>query len=422
MELCSILYAFEVVPLSYGFVGIFLDFSDRCGGRAPSALLCKHDPLDSSFFLYHRPSSHPSPVFRFMMAAQRFSSFFKESSYFKRNSNFTMLQLSSILTSSAISAVLLCCNPVQSFAPSQHLSPHTTTKLMGGFGATKSKPKSKKKKTKTTPFDVSASMSRLEKKYEKMMLASAKQIAKVDDDQPKPDAEQEDTITSEFMVAARALSKQGVHDWVPIAQLCVAYPESNYHEVESNKDILQAAVSAYCREISHVAGIGAQMFSSVARSDIQYSVEPVDSFHKHVYERVIEENKNGKKTMSKAEARTILELENDIDKTQIKQAYRRLSFALHPDRLEESADAEEAAGRFENVQAAYETLTSGVRESGKSWYESLGGRARTDFQRIELLSLSDAQCKMEEKRIHGSLMGLDPDLVQSFVVRNVRSE
>eukprot|EP00980_Cylindrotheca_fusiformis_P031753 scaffold26900_cov117-Cylindrotheca_fusiformis.AAC.3 len=323
-------------------------------------------------------------------------------------------------------AVLLVvlCYPAQSFVPSRTLP--CKTELWAGFGATKSQPKNKKKKSKNLSFDVSASIVRLEKKYEKMTLASAKKIAKGEAD-PRwasdEEAEHEEHITSEFVVAARAPTKQGVHDWVPIAQLCVAYPESSYHGDESNKEILQTAVSTYCREISHVAGMGAQMFSSVARNDMQYSVEPLDSFFKHVYERVVEEN-NDKKTLSKAEARSILglEKETEVDKTRIKQAYRKLSFALHPDRLDTSADVEEAATRYANVQAAYETLTSGVRENGKSWYESLGGRARTDFHRIDLLSLSDAQAKMEAQRIQGSLMGLDGDLVQSFVARHLRSE
>jgi hypothetical protein len=322
-----------------------------------------------------------------------------------------------------VSVGLLSC-PVQSFAPTRLLP--TETKLMAGFGATASKPKNKKKKAKNAPFDVSASCARLEKRYNEMMLASNKQMAKVDDEPRSAsaeDTENEETITSEFVIAARAMSKQGVHDWVPIAQLCVAYPESNYHEAENSKEILQAAVSSYCREISHTAGMGAPMFSTVARNDMQYSVEPLASFNKHVYERVVEKNFD-KKNMLKGEARNILGLENDadVDKAKIKQAYRKLSFALHPDRLDESDDAEEAAVRFENVQAAYETLTSGVRETGKSWYETLGGRARTDFHQINLLSLSDAQGKMEEKRIQGAIMGLNTDLVQSFVARNLRSE
>jgi hypothetical protein len=318
-----------------------------------------------------------------------------------------------------VSVGLLSCH-VQSFAPTRLLP--TETKLMAGFGATTSSPKNKNKKAKNAPFDVNASLARLEKKYRAMMLASNKQLAKKDEE-PRSVSAEEETITSEFVIAARAMSQQGLHDWVPIAQLCVSYPESNYHETEISKEISQAAVSAYCREISLAAGMGAPMFSSVARNEMEYGVEPLDSFFKHVYEKLVEENKE-KKTMPKGEARSILGLENetDLDKAKIKQAYRTLSFSLHPDRLGESDDREEAAVRFENVKTAYEMLTQGVREAGKSWYETLGGRARTEFHQINLLSLSDAQVKMEEKRIQGSIMGLDTDLVQSFVARNLRSE
>ncbi|CAJ1960059.1 unnamed protein product [Cylindrotheca closterium] len=305
----------------------------------------------------------------------------------------------------------------------------TSMQLMGGFGApTASKQNNNKKKKgiKQAPFDLSASVVRLEKKYDVMMLASAKRLAKQDEDPrwtSETDAEDQDTITSEFMIAARSSSKKGIDDWVPIAQLCVSYPESSYHDEENSKDVLQTAVSSYCREISHVAGMGAPLFSSVARNDMQYSAEPIDSFFKHVYEQVVEENSKTK-GMSKSEARNILGLEGEDgnDKSQIKKAYRNLSFKLHPDRLDDNSDAEAAASRFESVQAAYEALSSGVRESGKSWYESLGGRARTDFSRIDLLSLSHATANMEKKQIRGGIMGLDPDLAQLFVARHLRSE
>lgn len=316
---------------------------------------------------------------------------------------------------------------VDSFTPTSIDARESSTQLMlAGFGATATTKQNKKKKTsKQAPFDVNASVNRLEKKYDELMLSSAKRLAKQDEDprwMGENDEEEQATITSEFMIAARSGSKKGIDDWVPIAQLCINYPESSYHDEENSRDVLQTAISSYCREISHVAAMGAPLFSSVARNDVQYSAEPVDSFFKHVYEQVVEENRK-KKGMTKTEAKRVLGLEGEdgSDKAQIRKAYRALSFELHPDRLDGSDDLEEAAARFETVQSAYEALTSGLRESGKSWYESLGGRARTDFSRIDLMPLSDATERMNTKKIRGAIIGLDPELVQLFVARNLRS-
>ena len=160
---------------------------------------------------------------------------------------------------------------------------------MAGFGTKAPKKKKKKATSKQPSFDINASISRLEKRYDELMLASAKQMAKADED-PRwaaSDSEtKEDIITSEYMIAARASSKKGVNDWVPICQICIAYPESEYQP--ESKAILEAAVSSYCREISHVAIQGAQVFSTVARNDMEYGIEPVDSFFKYVYESVVE--------------------------------------------------------------------------------------------------------------------------------------
>jgi hypothetical protein len=161
---------------------------------------------------------------------------------------------------------------------------------------------------------------------------------------------------------------------------------------------------------------------------MQYSFESNDSFFKHVYETVVEGGVKNLDSMSKTEARTTLGLESSAEsapeKADIKQAYKKLAFQLHPDRFEgTSEECEEAAHRFGRVKLAYETLSSGVRESGSSWYESLGGRARTEFVGpVNLLPLAAAQEQMERKRAKGALLGLDQNLIQSFVARNLRSE
>jgi len=270
----------------------------------------------------------------------------------------------------------------------------------------------------STAFDVSASMLRLEKRYDELLMAAAKQTAKDDDEEGGSSAGEK--ITSEYIVAARSIAKSGgVKDWVPFAQLCLVRPESEY---DNAHDVVQAAVSSYCRELSSIAAFGAPVFATLARSDLQYSIEPIQSFQKFVYDTVIEGVTE--QDMTKKVARETLGLDqNESDKTVIKQSYRKLSFELHPDRFEGSPEEQEAAAeRFGRVKLAYEMLSSGVRQDGVSWYESLGGRARTEFKGpINLLPLAAAQEQMTRRNAEGGLQGIDKDLIQTFVARNLRS-
>jgi hypothetical protein len=166
----------------------------------------------------------------------------------------------------------------------------------------------------------------------------------------------------------------------------------------------------------------------VARNDIQYSVETLDSFMKYVYDDVISGGKNKDKKedegMTKAEARAVLQLDDaEADKAVIKNAYRKLTFALHPDRFVgvERTEAEEQASKtdFARVKVAYETLTSGVREDSKSWYASLGGKSRTDFfGPVELMSIPNGKALMDKKNCEGAVTSVSRTLMQSFLVRN----
>jgi len=293
---------------------------------------------------------------------------------------------------------------------------------------------SKSKASSSTPFDVSASLIRLEKKYDELLLNVAKELKKEEEDSESYSSwssGEVEMMTSEYVIAARASSQKGsVPDWVPIAQLCLKRPESESHEGASDA-MVQTAISVYCRELSHLAAVGAPVFSTIARNDIQYSAESVDSFHKFVYDEVIEGKaaKNPDQAMTKAEARKTLGLLNDgadaseITKSDIKQAYRKLSFELHPDRFEGTPDeCKEATNQFGRVNLAYDTLSSGVREEGVSWYESLGGKERTGFEGpVNLLPLGAAQETMTRHKAEGALCGLDKDMVQSFVARHLRS-
>jgi len=285
-----------------------------------------------------------------------------------------------------------------------------------------------------TPFDVSASLLRLEKRYDRLLLAAAKRLQEEEEEDDYDD----DIVTTEYVIAARDKTFKIVSDWVPVAQLCLARTARDAHGSEGScSHQVRAALSLYCREISHVAGLGSRIFPSIPRSDLEYSVETVDSFYKYVYDVVVEPERSsssganqqagggqhGPTKMSKREARAVLQIseEEDCSLQDIKTRYRRLSFDCHPDRVAQLTEAERqaAAEEFGIVKLAYETLTESgwVRKDGASWYESIGGRARTDFVGpIELLPLAKAEIELAS--CQSAVIGLDPDLVQAFVTRS----
>ena len=285
-----------------------------------------------------------------------------------------------------------------------------------------------------SPFNVNASLLRMEKKYDEIMLSLAKEQQKSEEEAELYSASFSTStmMTSEYIVAARGGS---VSDWVPIAQFCLKRPESEYQDGASD-EMVKTAISVYCRELSYLASMGAPVFSTMARNEIQYSVENKDSWFKHIYEGVVEgnANKSADMVMTKMEARKALGLIKDDDSTSsstdeitnsdIKKAYRNLCYELHPDRFEGTPEeCLEARDRFGRVTLAYETLSSGVRgEEGMSWYESLGGRERTQFVGpINLLPLGAAQEHMTRHNAEGACLPLNTDMVQTFVARNLRS-
>lgn len=347
---------------------------------------------------------------------------------------------------------------------------------MAGFGGSSSSPskagkKSKKNKKQSgssksggDQFDVSAALLRSEKLYDKMTIESAKSMSRDDDDDDDATAptgsDDDNNLLSEFLVAARRsssssqqqLGSSSVSDWTPVAQVCLLRSRSTDNANGEDGRIpaqLVEAVSAHCREIHHAAVVSAPVFSSLPRTEIQYSVEPIDSFHKFVYDAVLDDGreKNKKTTSdltSSKEARAVLGVEagcNDL--SVIKKAYRSLSFQNHPDRFSQvntnddnnNEDFEtrkmEAKEIYTRVKDAYEFLqASGVTASsdnngsGLSWYESLGGRERTDFKGpLELIQIKEAQRGMErclktEGGYRSAVTGLDPEMVMNFIARN----
>ena len=292
----------------------------------------------------------------------------------------------------------------------------------------KSSSSSSKSTTTSTPFDVHASLLRLEKKYEEIQQMSTRALHSDNDDSDNGDA----GVASEMIVAVRATNSKklaATGDWVPFANLCV------HPHAEVSSDWVHAAISLYCRELSLCATQGAKLFGGVPRNELQYAIEPLDSFFKHVYDPLMKDQQKGTDTpMTKAEARQLLELdtnssgmdeeeEEEDERVRIKKSYRRKSFQWHPDRLDlDNMSKEEqahAAQQYARIQQAFGVLSSHVRSAGSSWYRSLGGRDRTDFQIIhELMSRDTASTLLEQHKVQTAIAGLDPDLVQLFVARN----
>ncbi|KAL3823445.1 hypothetical protein ACHAXA_010205 [Cyclostephanos tholiformis] len=260
-------------------------------------------------------------------------------------------------------------------------------------------------------------------------------------------------------------------DWIPVAQICVVRPIEpegrDGGRVGSSDDgsmsslPVRAAVSYYCREIFFAATLASPALKSLPRNLVEYSAEPVDSWIRHVYEDVIEGKAadsyvdvgTGTKVgMTKGRAREVLGLDVGCnDASLIKSAYKRESMACHPDRFVNTDRTREEIDayteKFGLVKMAYEALNSGVREnnaaattsvvvdgddsgvsvggtngasssSRRSWYESLGGRSRTDFVGpIDLMSMDKASA-LFNKAFRSAVVGLDPDLTNAFVLRN----
>ena len=326
-------------------------------------------------------------------------------------------------------------------------------RVVGGAGMGMKKNGANDKQRASNNFDASSSLIRLEKRYDELQRESAKQLAKEDvDPRWATDEDEKDMkLFTEYVVAVRGERtnprsiNNGVADWIPIAHLHLSRPYDEHND-SSSKNLSQAAVSYYCRELSFSASLGAKIFSSLPRNELQYSLEPVDSFYKFVYEGVIGKdspggnsdstsgkNSDGATSMTKSRARQVLEVKEGCHTSEIKQAYRRLSFQYHPDRLSVGRNngsdngydgpSKETAIDFGQIKMAYETLSSGIRgQEGISWYESLGGKDRIEFfGPIDLISRAAAEEALESYGVSCGVVGIERDVVQSFVARNLRS-
>jgi len=266
---------------------------------------------------------------------------------------------------------------------------------------------------KKTPFDASSALIRSAKLYEELSLKASKVLAAVENEESYEGDDIDEEVYSEFLIAAKYVpptqedcnyppGSAGLSDWVPVAQLCLI---RNRSTLSSTKMQLHNAVSTYCREIYHAAQTVAQQTDEV---------------------------------MTKAQARDILgiPLESTNDLSLIKQRYRTLSMQFHPDSavsttttvtINQDNDDNDISAKFRQVRLAYDTLCSGIRvtdatgttTSTGSFYETLGGKDRTDFLHIPPLISPDQARKDMAETIQSAVIGLDSDTVMAFVTRNL---
>jgi hypothetical protein len=304
-------------------------------------------------------------------------------------------------------------------APRRPLSTCVNAKSRGGMGMANNN--NKKKPAAAASLDLKASLLRHGKKYDELLLLSNKRLDRDKDDLAgdnddststyKEDDDDEEIITTtEFIITCRHPS---VSDWVPIAQLVIAQ-SADCH------DLAQQCLSLYCRELAALASKATSLFQH--RTALVYALEPMDSFHKHVYKMVVESTKDDEGMMSKARAMEVLQLQegedgSSLNLAHVKKQYRTLSAANHPDRGDDNNGDEYAL-----IQEAFTTLTASgaLRRDGSSWYESLGGRARTDFRPVSLIALEEAKRSVEASSVHkgSAVCAIDRDMVETFVARS----
>lgn len=262
-------------------------------------------------------------------------------------------------------------------------------------------------------YNVKASVQHLEKKYDDLLRQNEKSIQSQSDDQD------DHLLANEYMVAVRSPT---VPDWVPIAHLLLCRPLGDSRKDTADEEdsitsprgtTIPGLLHLYRRELGYLAAQGSRSLSNTPRNLLEYSVEPLSSFHQHVYNTVVEPNHDDNNTtMTRQEARVVLDLTDTDDASKAKRQYRSRSFALHPDRFQGNATEKEAALKeFAQVKLAYETLVGGGSDG--SWYASLGGKARSEF--VGPVTMKEGEEAMGG--IQSALTRVNHEIVQDFVAR-----
>jgi len=300
---------------------------------------------------------------------------------------------------------------------------------MGGGAGTgmgkKSGNKSKRRRTAaasaSVPFDAAAAYNRSEKRYDELIAEA---------DASDPDGPYGGLMAREYMIVAQQTGTVGagassLFDWTPAAHLVLVGADS----LSDPTTAAERGVSSLKREIHHALVTGIPSAASLPRSEVRYALEPLRDFMEYVFDAVIADKASDgdEKPMSKAEARRILGLESDSDASTVKRAYRKITLAYHPDRFAASGEEEpeEAAEKFQAGTRAYETLGGGMGATveGSSWYESLGGRARTEFSGPLILGKAGVAGALEGAPFEAggykvAVSAVDPEITMMFIARN----
>lgn len=220
---------------------------------------------------------------------------------------------------------------------------------------------------------------------------------------------------------AITLRTSGAHaefsDWVPIALLaletgCSSDPAS----------LVPSAIGASCRELHEAAAQSFPTLRKIARSEVQWSFEPLDEFDTHVHQGL-----QGRAARRRAAEDALgLERGESEDPKKVKAAHRRILVATHPDSfVGDEAGAEAARDRMLEAQDAYAELGGG-QGAVASWYEAIGGKARVSFSgalsKEQLGGLGKTRPEQEAPlETGGWRTGVFPcevELAREFAVRN----
>lgn len=290
-----------------------------------------------------------------------------------------------------------------------------------------------------TPFLLSvrvcAQLKKSTETYEQLERAMAKQNMKEAEDEfgegsneessssdSSSDDDGERLSVTKWCVALRSEAAQEFSDWVPVALLALGCTD----EAGDPKSLVPSAVGASCREIVEGTLQEWPSLKKVGRETLQYSYEPLDSFENHVYEGMTMRTEKRKDAMKE------LGLEAGWSAGDLKKAHRKLMMELHPDKfiLEGGAVDEEglsaAKERMNAVQEAYGILGGGQGAGSGSFYESIGGKARTEFSGVlptaALKPLGKTRPEQEKPYEEGGwragVIPMAPTVSKEFIIRN----
>ena len=124
--------------------------------------------------------------------------------------------------------------------------------------------------------------------------------------------------------------------------------------------------------------------------------------------------------MTRKQALAILELGDSAGLEDVKRAYRRLAFALHPDL---NPDKPDAAARFQRVNEAYvylgEIMEPKPRGAGSAKREEAEATAKARADAQKAYKKAQARVNREEKRAAGAAPGSARDLGKDEVLRDL---